>query len=162
MLWLRVEVDHEKRVWPVCGLSVQLKELWDANLAPKLFRDLQKFFLALRLAQKQKGQVATEGFGYRVLRRLVRLYVEDEGCTDCTAFFQRTQVTMFDAYLRQLPCAATSHDVRSKHVVKPHHDHGAAPVPSMLGWFEALAIKTGHEDLRRNLEERRITVQLLH
>ena len=111
MLWLRVKVDHEKGVWLVCGLSVQLKELCDANFAPKLFCNLQKFSLALRLAQKQKGQIATERLGYRVLRRLVRLHVEDEGCTNRTAFFQRTQVTMFDAYLLQLPCAATSHDV---------------------------------------------------
>ena len=111
MLWLRVKVDHEKGVWLVCGLSVQLKELCDANLARKLFRNLQEFFLAFRLAQKQKGQIAAQCFGYGILRRLVRLYVEDEGRTNRTALLERTQMTMFDAYLRQLPCAATSHDV---------------------------------------------------
>ena len=51
VLRLWVKVNHEERVRFICCLLVQLKELCYANLAPKLFCNLQQFSLALCLAE---------------------------------------------------------------------------------------------------------------
>ena len=59
------------------------------------------------------------------------------------------------AYLRRLPRATPTHDVRPKHVVKPHHNYWAASIPLMLGWLKPLPSKLAMRT-RGDLEERRI------